>query len=112
MFKLPHVDDDKSPARGDGKCCTISSKSNLNESLVSVDPGFALWGGIKFISFDRVGVSAVMLKLPSKLTCLSSDKGDSKGPFRLRLLCSFAPLLNTNPPLREGVSPGGPISLN
>jgi hypothetical protein len=42
MFRLPHVDDDKSPARGEGKCCTISSKSNLNESLVRVDPGLAL----------------------------------------------------------------------
>jgi hypothetical protein len=109
MLRLPHVEDDRSPARGEGKCCTISSKSNRNESLVSVEPGLALWGGIKFMSFERVGVSAVMLKFPSKLTCLSSDRGDSKGPFRL---CSpFPPLLNTNP-LREGVSPGGPMSLN
>jgi hypothetical protein len=82
ILRLPQVADDKSPARGEGKCCTISSKSNLKESLVSVDPGFAL-GGTKFISLESVGVSAVMLKLPSKLTCLSSDNGDSSGPLRL-----------------------------
>ena len=58
---------DGNPVRGDGKCCTISSKSNRNESLVSAEePGFVEWGGIKFISLDNVGVSAAILKLLSK----------------------------------------------
>jgi len=106
MLRLPQVDDDKSPARGDGKCCTISSKSNLNESLVSVDPGLALCGGIKFINFDNVGVSAVILKFPSKLTCLSKDKGDSNGPWTLPSL----PLKPND--FLEGVSAGGPMSTH
>jgi hypothetical protein len=42
--------------RGEWKCCTISSKSNFKSLPV---PVFDM-GGIRFMSFDKVGVSAVI----------------------------------------------------
>ena len=62
--------------------------------------------GIRFISFDSVGVSAATLKVLSKLTCLSSERGDSSGIFNKQ---SF-PDLNLN--AFRGVSSGGPMSLS